>query len=74
MDYTLKQLVNDDDFKIHLTNVCKEYKENPEAVENCIDGLYHHASKHLHGRLPSPVELWEFDWQPTELAALVNIL
>ncbi|CAG8652971.1 4422_t:CDS:1, partial [Paraglomus brasilianum] len=66
VDYTLKQLVNDDDFKIHLTNVCKEYKENPKSGRK----LHRWTPR----RLPPPVELCELDWKPAELAALGVIL
>jgi len=70
-DSGLVRLTEDAKLEKCLDAICKKDKQPVEPAKQCIGGLYHHASKFLHGRLrSSPLELCAHDWTPDELRAL----
>ena len=71
--FLLNGLLKDKEFMERLAECCRKDGQNMTVVGKCIDGLYHHASKHVHGRLQYPIRLHWSDWEWAERTVLVAI-
>ncbi|CAG8757750.1 13968_t:CDS:2, partial [Gigaspora rosea] len=68
VDKVLEKLSKDELFTECLEATCEKNQVNVEAVKKCIGGLYHTASKGLHGH--DKVVILETDWVVNEIIAL----
>ncbi|CAG8563784.1 4291_t:CDS:2 [Diversispora eburnea] len=70
IDKLLHKLCVQEDFKKCLKETCKLNKVHINAVTKCIEGLYHTASKSLHGREGNEIIISAKDWVANEAIAL----
>ncbi|CAG8481636.1 6977_t:CDS:2 [Scutellospora calospora] len=71
IDKVLSYLSKDKDFTDFLETSCRKNHLKLEDVKKCIGGLYHTASKHLHGH--GNIVINEQSWSTNEIFSLAVI-
>ncbi|CAG8562949.1 6713_t:CDS:2 [Diversispora eburnea] len=70
IDKMLKKISGQEKFKRSLEETCELNKVSINAIQKCICGLYHTASKPLHGYDGNNIIISAKDWVENEIIAL----